>query len=59
MHRYVHTRNFWSIKYYGTKKLYEHVFDMVDTAFSYVGALVVFYTLNESSKVKESSVCQI
>ncbi len=39
--RYFHqTSNFWSIHYYG-KRLYVHMFNAVDTAFSYGRALIV------------------
>ncbi len=34
------TFNFWSIYYYGIR-FYIHMFDMVDTAFSYGRALIV------------------
>ena len=38
------------------KKLYLHKFDMVDTVFSYGKTLIVCLFLQESSKVKESSL---
>ncbi len=52
------TSKFWSIHYCG-KRLYVHMFDMVDTAFSYGRALVGCKFLQESSKVKGSCLHEI
>ncbi len=46
--------NSWSIHSCG-KRLYVHVLDMVDTAFSCGRILIVYWFLQESFKVKESS----
>ena len=51
----IKTCNLRSVHSHG-KRLYGHIFDMVDTAFSYCRALIVCYFLQESSKVKESTL---
>ncbi len=58
--RYFHqTSIFWAIYYLWYKKLYVHMVDMVDTVFSYGRALIVCYSLHESSKVIECSLPEI
>ena len=51
----VKTSNFRSIHSYGYR-WYRHMFDIVDTPFSYRKALIVCWFLQESSKVKGSSL---
>ncbi len=56
---YIHLMsNFLSIHFH-TKRLYVHMFDKVDTSFSYGGVLIVCLSLQEFSKTKQSPVCVI
>ena len=57
--RYVHlTYNFASI-YLHAKKLYLHMFDIVDTAFGYESKLIVYSFLQDFFKGKGSSLLLI
>ncbi len=54
--RYIHLMsNFLSIHFY-TRRLYVHMFDLVDTPFSYGRGLIVCSSLQEFSKTKESTL---
>ncbi len=50
--------NLWSI-HYCSKRLYVHIFSVVDTALSYGRALIICLFLQESFKVKQSSLHEI
>ncbi len=47
--------NFSSIHFH-TKRLYVYIFDVVDNAFSYGKGLIIFKSLQEFSKTKESTM---
>ena len=57
--RYIHLMsNFLSIRFH-TKRLYVHMFDIVDTPFRYGRGLIICSSLQKFSKIKESSLCVI
>ncbi len=53
--RYIHLMSNFSSIHFHTKRLYEHMFDIVDTAFSYGRELIVCLSLQEFSKTKENT----
>ncbi len=54
--RYFHQTSHFRSIHNCSKRLYVHMFDVVDTAFSYGRALIICLLVQESSKVKESSL---
>ena len=57
--RYIHLMSNLSSIHFHTKRLYVHMFDIVDTSFSYGRGLIVCSSLQEFSKTKESTLCVI
>ncbi len=54
--RYIHLMSNFSSIHFHTKRLYVHMFDIVDTPFSYRRQLIVCSSLQEFSKTKESTM---
>ncbi len=54
--RYIHLMSNCSSIHFHTKKLYLHMFDAVDTPFSYGKGFIVCASLQEFSKTKESTL---
>ncbi len=52
--RYIHLMSNFSSIHFHTKRLYVHMFDTLDTPFSYGIGLIVCSSLQEFSKTKES-----
>ncbi len=55
--RYIHLMSNFSSIHFHAKRLYVHMFDIVDTPFSYGRGLITCYSLQEFSKTKESTKC--
>ncbi len=56
--RYIHLISNFSSIHFHTKRLYVHMFGIIDTSFSYVRGLIVCSSLQEFSKTKrKNSAC--